>query len=156
MFNYGHIQLITVVTVMNQEEEFQRYAAMVDYYKSQLESIENQQNYLQAAIMDYQKAKLTIQKLAETKSGKEILIPIGGGVYTYAASKKPSKVLADIGSGIVIEKNPKGALGIIDKRINALQSDKQSLNQMTQQIQNQMNEISKKAQEIYEQSVQQK
>jgi prefoldin alpha subunit len=140
---------------MNQEEEFQRYAAMIDYYKSQLESIENQQNYLQAAIMDYQKAKLTVEKLSETKSGKEILIPIGGGVYTYATSKKPSKVLADIGSGIVIEKNPKDASGIIDKRIDALQSDQQSLSQMSEQIMNQMNEISKKAQEIYEQSVQQ-
>ena len=140
---------------MNQEEEFQRYAAMIDYYKSQLESIENQQNYLQAAIMDYQKAKLTVEKLSETKSGKEHLIPIGGGVYTYATSKKPSKVLADIGSGIVIEKNPKGASGIIDKRIDALQSDQQSLSQMSEQIKNQMNEISKKAQEIYEQSVQQ-
>jgi len=140
---------------MNQEEEFQRYAAMIDYYKSQLESIENQQNYLQAAIMDYQKAKLTVEKLSETKSGKEILIPIGGGVYTYATSKKPSKVLADIGSGIVIEKNPKDASGIIDKRIDALQSDQQSLSQMSEQIKNQMNEISKKAQEIYEQSVQQ-
>ena len=144
------------MTVMNQEEEFQRYAAMVDYYKSQLESIENQQKYLQAAVMDYQKAKLTIEKISETKSGKEILIPIGGGIYTYATSKKPSKVLADIGSGIVIERKPKDALGIIDKRINGLQSDKQSLNQMTQKIQNQMNEISKKAQEIYEQTVQQK
>lgn len=140
---------------MNQEEEFQRYAAMIDYYKSQLESIENQQNYLQAAIMDYQKAKLTVEKLSETKSGKEILIPIGGGVYTYATSKKPSKVLADIGSGIVIEKNPKDASGIIDKRIDSLQSDQQSLSQMSEQIKNQMNEISKKAQEIYEQSVQQ-
>ena len=144
------------MTVMNQEEEFQRYAAMVDYYKSQLESIENQQKYLQAAVMDYQKAKLTIEKISETKSGKEILIPIGGGIYTYASSKKPSKVLADIGSGIVIERKPKDALGIIDKRINGLQSDKQSLTQMAQQIQNQMQEISKKAQEIYEQSVQQK
>jgi prefoldin alpha subunit len=140
---------------MNQEEEFQRYAAMIDYYKSQLESIDNQQNYLQAAIMDYQKAKLTVEKLSEAKSGKEILIPIGGGVYTYATSKKPSKVLADIGAGIVIEKNPKDASGIIDKRINALQSDQQSLSQMSEQIKNQMNEISKKAQEIYEQSVQQ-
>lgn len=140
---------------MNQEEEFQRYAAMIDYYKSQLESIENQQNYVQAAILDYQKAKLTIEKLSETKSGKEILIPIGGGVYTYATSKKPSKVLADIGSGIVIEKNPEDASGIIDKRIDALKSDQQSLSQMSEQIKNQMNEISKKAQEIYEQSVQQ-
>ena len=139
---------------MNQEEEFQRYAALIDYYKSQLESIENQYNYLQAAIMDYQKAKITVEKLAETKSGNEILIPIGGGVFTYATTKKPSKVLTDIGSGIVIEKNPKDALLVMDKRIKDLQENIDSLNKMSQQIQDQMQEISKKAQQIYEQSLQ--
>ncbi len=139
---------------MNQEEEFQRYAAMVDYYKSQLESIEQQNNYLQAAVMDYQKAKLTVQKLAETKSGNEMLIPIGGGVFTYATTKNPSKVLADIGAGIVIEKDPKNALSIIDKRIKELQDNQESLNDMSQKIQDQMREISRKAQAIYEQSVQ--
>jgi prefoldin alpha subunit len=139
---------------MNQEEEFQRYAAMIDYYRSQLESIENQNNYVQAAIMDYQKAKLTVQRLAETQSGKELLIPIGGGVFTYAASKKPSKVLTDIGSGIVIEKKPEDAIKTLDKRIKGLQENQQSLNTMSNQIQDQMKEISRKAQAIYEQSMQ--
>jgi prefoldin alpha subunit len=139
---------------MNQEEEFQRYAALIDYYKSQLDSIENQYNYLQAAIMDYQKAKITVEKLAETKSGNEILIPIGGGVFTYATTKKPSKVLTDIGSGIVIEKTPKDALLVMDKRIKDLQQNIDSLNKMSQQIQDQMQEISNKAQQIYEQSLQ--
>lgn len=139
---------------MNQEEEFQRYATMIDYYRSQLESIENQNSYLHAAIMDYQKAKLTVEKLAETKSGNEMLIPIGGGVFTYATSKKPSKVLTDIGAGIVIEKDPKDALNVIDKRINELKENQQTLNNMSEQIQDQMKEISRKAQAIYEQSVQ--
>lgn len=139
---------------MNQEEEFQRYAAMIDYYKSQLESIENQNNYLKAAIMDYQKAKLTVEKLAETKTGNEILIPIGGGVFTYATTKKTSKVLTDIGSGIVIEKKPEEAITVIDKRIEGLQENQQSLNNMSKQIENQMQEISRKAQAIYEQSLQ--
>ncbi len=141
---------------MTQEEEFQRYAALVDQYESQLASIENQYNYLQAAIMDYQKAKFTIEKLAETKSGKELLIPIGGGIFTFAASKKPSKVLADVGAGVVIEKNPKDAISIIDKRIMGLQANQESLTEMSKQIQKQIQTISEKAHEIYNQSVQNK
>jgi prefoldin alpha subunit len=141
---------------MTQEEEFQRYAALVDKYESQLASIENQYNYLQAAIMDYQKAKFTIEKLAETKSGKELLIPIGGGIFTFAASKKPSKVLADVGGGVVIEKNPKDAIRIIDKRIMGLQANQESLTEMSNQIQKQIQTISEKAHEIYNQSVQNK
>lgn len=139
---------------MNQEEDFQRYAALIDYYRSQLDSIENQNNYLQAAIMDYQKAKLTIEKLSETKSGNEMLIPIGGGVFTYATTKDSSKVLTDIGAGIVVEKKPKDALSIIDNRIEGLQENQKSLSKMSDQIQDQMKEISRKAQAIYEQSLQ--
>ncbi len=137
---------------MNQEEEFQRYASMIDYYRSQLESIDTQNNYLQAAILDYQKSKLTVEKLAETKSGNEILIPIGGGVFTYATTKNTTKVLTDIGAGIVIEKTPKDAISIIEKRIDGLKENQQNLITMSNQIQEQMKEISKKAQEIYEQS----
>ena len=137
---------------MNREEEFQRYAAMADYYRSQLETIDTQNNYLQAAIMDYQKAKITVEKLAETKSGEEMLIPIGGGVFTYATTKKPSKVLTDIGSGIVIEKTPKDTIQVIEKRIKDLKANQESLNKMSEQIQNQMKEISQKAQALYDQS----
>ena len=137
---------------MNREEEFQRYAALVDHYESQLASIENQYNLIQAAIMDYQKAKFTVEKLAETKSGNEMLIPIGGGVFTFATSKNPSKVLADVGAGVVIEKNPKDTMKIMDKRIKGLQMNQESLTELSKQIQKQIQAITEKAHELYEQS----
>ena len=52
----------------------------------------------------------------------------------------------------MVEKTPKDAISIIEKRINGLKENQHTLITMSDQIQEQMKEISKKAQEIYEQS----
>jgi len=133
---------------MTNEEEIQRYASIIEYYRSQLESIESQFNYLQAAMLDYSKAKMTIEKINETKTGTDILVPLGGGTFTYASAKNTSKILTEIGANLVLEKSPTDAIEIIDKRIQQLTQSQESLSAMSQQIQNQINEISAKAQEL--------
>jgi len=133
---------------MNEEEEFQQYAGLMDYYKNQLQLIEQQFSYLQATINDYSQAKLTIEKMKDEKKGTELLIPIGGGTFSFAQIKDASKILTDVGAGIIVEKTPEDALIVLDKRIEALQKNQESLTTMSQQINSQMEEISKKAQEI--------
>lgn len=133
---------------MTNEEEIQRYANLIEYYRSQMESIENQFNYLQAAILDYSKAKMTIEKINETKTGTDVLIPLGGGTFTYATAKNTKKILTEIGEGIVLEKTPTDAMELVEKRIQQLTQSQESLSAMSQQIQKQINEISAKAQEL--------
>jgi prefoldin alpha subunit len=133
---------------MNDEETIQRYAGLIEYYKNQLNVIEQQFSFLQATINDYSQAKLTIEKMKDKKNGSEILIPIGGGTFTFAETKDTSKILTDVGAGIVVEKNPDESLAILTKRIETLQANQESLSNLSQQISSQMEEISKKAQDI--------
>ena len=133
---------------MNEEEEFQRYASMIEYYKNQLSAIEQQFSFLQATVNDYAQAKITIEKMKESSNGSEILIPIGGGTFAFAEAKDTNKILTDIGSGIVVEKTPDEAINVINKRIETLQTNQQSLSSLSQQINKQMEEITKKAQEL--------
>jgi prefoldin alpha subunit len=133
---------------MNEEEEFQRYASMIEYYKNQLSAIEQQFSFLQATINDYAQAKITIEKMKESSNDAEILIPIGGGTFAFGTTKDTSKILTDIGSGIVVEKTPDEAISVIDKRIETLQTNQESLTNLSQQINSQMEEISKKAQQL--------
>jgi prefoldin alpha subunit len=133
---------------MNPEEEFQRYASLIEYYKQQLSSIETQFSYVQSSIMEYSQAKITIEKIKETKTGTEILIPIGGGTFSFAAVKNPSKILTDVGAGIIIEKTPSESIEVLEKRIENLQKNQESLSSYSQQIQKEMEEVSNKAQQI--------
>ncbi len=133
---------------MTQEEEFQRYATLVEYYKEQLQSIDQQFSYLQAAVMDFNKAKITIEKIGEAEEGTDILVPIGGGTFSFAKAKDTKKILTEVGAGIVLEKKPEEAIKILDRRIEELQKNQETLSKMSKNIQQQLEEVSTKAQQL--------
>ena len=133
---------------MNKEEELQRYANLIEYYKNQLQTFETQFSYLQATIVDYTQAKITIEKLSEAKKGSELLVPLGGGTFTYATAKNTSRILTDVGAGIVIEKTPEESISIIQKRIETLEQSQKNLSAMSQQIQQQIDDLSNKAERL--------
>ena len=133
---------------MTKDEELAKYMALIEQYKEQMNSIEMQSQYLQAAIADYNKARLTLEQLSNTDTGTEMLLPIGGSTYIDAAAKNTSKVLYDIGGGIVTEKTTEDAIKKIDKRIEGLQKTQEKLITTIQQLQSETTEVYAKAQKI--------
>ncbi len=133
---------------MTKEEELSKYMAQIEYYREQINQLETQVSYLQAAINDYSRAKMTLENLDKTGDGTEVLLPIGGSTYITSIAKNPSKVLFDIGSGIVTEKTSKDAIKKINKRTEDLQKTQDKIGTMMQQLQEEAGEISAKAQEI--------
>lgn len=134
---------------MTKDEELSKCMALIDYYKEQLNALEMQFSYVQAAIADYMKAKMTVEKLSNVEKDAEILLPIGGSTFINAKAKDPSKVLFDIGSGIVTEKTAEDAITKIDKRIDDLQKTQEKLSSMMQQMQTEATEVSNKAQQLF-------
>jgi len=134
---------------MTKDEELSKYMALIDYYKEQLNALEMQLSYVQAAIADYMKAKMTVEQLNNAEKDTEILLPIGGSTFIDAKAKDPSKVLFDIGSGIVTEKTAEDAITKIDKRIEDLQKTQEKLSSMMQQMQTEATEVSNKAQQLF-------
>jgi prefoldin alpha subunit len=133
---------------MTKDEELTRYMTLIEQYKEQMNSLETQSSYLQAAVADYNKAKITIENLCKTSKGEEILLPIGGSTFIRAASIDSSQVLFDIGAGVVTEKSSEDAIKNIDKRIEDLQKTQERLVEMMQNLQNEAAEISQKAQQL--------
>jgi prefoldin alpha subunit len=133
---------------MTKDEELQRYMVMIEQYKEQLNQLEMQGQYLQAAVMDYNKGKLTLENISKADDGTESLIPIGGGVFIYATVKDNSNVILDIGSGIAAEKSFEDAIKKIDMRLETLQKNQDQLNSMIEQIQSEAADVSAKAQKL--------
>jgi prefoldin alpha subunit len=133
---------------MNKEEELQKHMAIIEYYKEQLRSLELQFSYLQNAIADHTKAKITLEKLSKTKKDAEVLLPIGGGAFIDATAKNPTKVLFEVGNGIVIEKTANEAAEKIGKRIKDLQQTEEKISSMAQQLQNGAADASEKVEKI--------
>jgi len=134
---------------MTKEEELSKYMAQIEHYKEQMSSLETQSQYLQAATADYHRAKITLEQLEKAENNSDILLPIGGSTYIDAKAKDTSKVLFDIGAGLVTEKKADEAIKKIDKRIKDLEKNQEQMNSMMQQLQNDATEVSVKAQKLY-------
>jgi prefoldin alpha subunit len=137
---------------MTKDEELSKYLALVEQYKEQLNQLDIQSQYLQAAILDYNKAKITLENLKNSEKDDEILLPIGGSTFINANIKNPSNVLFDIGAGIVTEKKAEDAMNKIDKKIEELQKTQERLLTMMQNLQNESAEVSAKAQKLLSES----
>jgi len=133
---------------MTKDEELTRCMAMVEQYKEQMNSLDMQSSYLQAAIMDYSKAKITLEHMNKTNKNEEILLPIGGNTFINASTKDPSKVLFDIGAGIVVEKTSEDAVKKIDQRIGDLQKTQERLSTVMQNLQNEVTQVYARAQQL--------
>lgn len=121
---------------------------LIEQYKEQLGSLDMQFSYLQNAIMDQTKAKMTLEHLGKTNDGVDVMLPIGGGAFIDATAKKTSKVLFDIGDGIVIEKASDDVVKKMDERIKNLQQTEEKISSMAQQLQTEITEITDKAQNL--------
>jgi prefoldin alpha subunit len=133
---------------MTKDEELQKYMVMIENYKEQISQLEIQQQYLQAAIAEYTKAKITLDNLSKADDKTDILLPIGGSTYIDATTKNTSKVLFDVGAGIVTEKSYEDAIKKIDERMQSLEQTQEKFSTMMEQIQNEATEISNKAQKL--------
>ena len=89
---------------MTKDEELAKHMALIEQYKEQLSQLETQYSYVQSAINEYTKARMTVEQLSKAEDGSDILLPIGGSTFIDATAKKTSNVLFDVGTGIVLEK----------------------------------------------------
>ena len=133
---------------MTKDEELAKYLSIIEQYKEQLNNLEMQSSYIQSAILDYNKAKITLENLKKTEKDKEILLPIGGSTFINANIKDPANVLFDIGAGLVTEKKTEEAVIKIDKKIEELQQTQEKVTAVMQNLQNSSAEITAKAQKL--------
>jgi prefoldin alpha subunit len=134
---------------MTKDEELGKYMALIEQYKEQINQIELQSQYVQATILDYNKAKFTLEHLKKSKKGDEILVPIGGGSFINASLSETQKIIFDIGAGIIAEKTSDEVIVKIDERIADLQKTQERLNTIANNLQNEATEVSLKAQQLY-------
>lgn len=137
---------------MTKEEEITKNLSLIEYYKEQINALDLQSQYLQAAYADYYKAKMTIEQLHKAKDESDILIPLGGGNFINGSIKDVSKVLVDIGAGLVTEKTVDDALKKIDERIKNLQEKQEKILSTVQKLQEESTEISQKTQKLIDET----
>ncbi len=135
---------------MEQSQEYQEQLLKFRYFKEQSEMFQNQLEMINASLANVLNTKRTIENLKEgINENDEILVPIGGLVYTKASIKEPEKVLLAVTQDVFIEKDLDGALEFLNKLIEQHNEQVQFLTTQIQNIDLNLKEISQNIQRNY-------
>jgi len=132
----------------DKEAEVSRYLALLEMYKDQIESLANQSQIIQAMIEEYNRTKITLDKINNVEDGTEVLVSIGGGAFVNANIKDTKKIVYNIGAEVMVEKTIDDAIRSIDERIDLLYNNLQKVIETTQKLEEAATQISEKVQEM--------
>ncbi len=115
-----HLLAIWTGFLYMSEEQAQQFLYQMQMLESYVASLDQKEG---AIVSFLREAMASIDSIKNISQGQEIesLIPLGLGTYTKANISPNSKVLLDIGAGIVVEKDHASAINHLESRIKELQ-----------------------------------
>jgi len=125
-------------------EELQKDLYMLQRHREQIEDIYGQVELIERLIEEYENVVSTLVEMQKLEEGKDTLMPVGANIFLYSAIKDTSKVLARVGSKVYVEKSIPKAIEFINKKIEDLRRNEESLVKTAREIRQKMDEISKR------------
>ncbi len=119
---------------MTNEKEVQEKLAALQQLQSEAEVLQRRIVELELLANEYSRTLETLEFFDSIDDGVEALMNLGGGVFAYVDIKNCKKMLVDIGSGVVVEREVKDAIEFIKKRKSDVEENVQKLTQMLQQV----------------------
>jgi len=119
---------------MSSEKEIQEKIATLQILQEEAEAIQRRIMELEILENEYRKTLETLEFFKSIDSDVEALMNLGGGVFAYVDVKNSKKMLVDIGSGVVVEREVEEAIEFIKKRIGRIEENQEKMTSMLQQI----------------------
>ena len=116
------------------EQELQAKLMEIEIIKQQLGQMDQQKAQINARLMDAQAAAQTIADMKDTDGAIDVLVPVGGGMFTKASVSDAKKLIVHVGADIAVEKSLPEAKALMDemksgyeKMFNDIDKDIQNL-----------------------------
>jgi prefoldin alpha subunit len=123
----------------------QEYGQQVEIYSQQLQLIDDGRMEAIAAIE-------TLKSVAASAEEEIVLLQLGGGASVRAKILEPQKVLLNIGSDVVVERNNPEAVEYLQDRITEMEASGKKVAETIDRIRTQMNEIARRIEAGYQQA----
>ncbi|OYT35024.1 prefoldin subunit alpha [Archaeoglobales archaeon] len=119
---------------MANEREVQEKLAILQQLQGEAETLQRRIVELELLSNEYKRTIETLEFFESIEAGVEALMSLGGGIFAYVDIKNCKKILVDVGSGVVIEREVKDAIEFIKKRKSDVEENIQKLTQMLRQV----------------------
>lgn len=107
--------------------EYQMLQEQLNKMTEQSETLKKQQEELEGI-------KEAILSIQQTKVGNEMFVPISSGIFIKAEIKETDELLMNVGDNIVVPKNIKDAIALIQKQQNEINGYEKTMQQNIQML----------------------
>jgi prefoldin alpha subunit len=131
------------------EKELQQSIRSLELYRAQMESLDQQYEFMAHTIQEITKAKETMEAYRDVEEGSEMLTPVGGSSYLFTKASGTDKAIVGIGAEIAVETKIDDAIARLDERIKEVEEAMKSLNKKYSEVANIASELATKIQSAY-------
>ena len=109
------------------QKQIDQLLYLLELYDAQAKTLNDQLKLVELQLTEFKSAKELLDSLESLNLDKEVLFPIGGGVYIKGKVANVETVLLDVGADVLSESSVKDAAEIAAKSISDLTEAKSKL-----------------------------
>lgn len=102
---------------MTDQKELNEKYFELQILEQQLKQVNQQLLSMDNQILELQRIKDNLDDISKTKTNTELLVALGGGVFSKAELKDNNTVLVNVGANIIVEKDIASSKGIINNQM---------------------------------------
>ncbi|UCF08956.1 MAG: prefoldin subunit alpha [Thermoplasmata archaeon] len=131
------------------EKDLQQSLRTLELYRAQLDSLDQQYEFMAVTLRETTKAKETMEAYKEVEEGSEMLTPVGGSSFLFTKASGTNKAIVGIGADIAVETGIDDAIAMLESRIKEVEEAMQSLNSRYSEVTVMASELASKIQGAY-------
>jgi len=117
---------------MEDQKEINNKYLELQMVDQQLKQLNQQLVTLDNQLLELQRLEENLEDMSKTKKDTEILVALGGGIFSKAELKDNKKVLMNVGADIIVEKDIPASKKVISDQIDQM---KDAVKQFEQEFQ---------------------
>lgn len=131
------------------ERQLNQTISALEISRAQLDNVSRQQEIIRASLEEHVRAKATVEEFAKAGEGEQLLVPAGAGVFLHAKAGGEKSGIANIGAGVMMEKELSEIVKILGSRIDELREAAKEIDEQAEKISYAVEQLSADAQQQY-------
>lgn len=132
------------------EQELRAAAQDLELYRSQLESMQKQDELLRVTLDEYNRARDALEEIRGKKEGDELLVPIGANCFLHAKLGDPDKAISSLSSNVAVGETTAEAVERLEKHIQEIEKALVETQKSIVSLDSQAQALSQQMQKAYE------
>ena len=139
---------IKVDTSEEKKEELQQKLIIYQLLQKRLEELQQHALLLERRFVEIETAKNTVADIEKLSKGSELYFPLGSGVFAKGSIVSISDMMVELGSGIVMAKDPKSVKDFLEGKEKELEKSADELQDEMKHTMEKVNEIAEELRDM--------